>query len=197
MLDFEAQREELDTLRTEIATGIDRFRDLGEKEWDENVSILQKKFSDLQRQFGEFSDSISSYDEHDQDEARKFYAKMNTDFQSLESRFNQIKKEGFVKRSTVAEHFIDKEQPSSIPAPKSSAYDNSTSNVLEVEEMPRGQHIPDIEKPLNDLETDVETNETGEQAIKSLCLKYRKYMLIGGGICILIALICLVAYFVD
>lgn len=196
MQDFQSLKEELENLKTEILSGIDKLRDSDEQEWNNLVTTLQSQFAELQNTFVEFNNAIPEFDQNDQDDARKYYAKMNLDIQALESRFNQIKKDGFQKKSTIAENFVDKEIPSNIPAPEQPTV-QEPYNALEIEDVPAGQQIPDIEKPLNALEADVETNETGDTSIMGFCKRNTKYLLIAGCICIGIGIVCLIIVFIK
>ena len=205
-MDFQTQSEGLDHIKNEISERIDKLGTINsESEWGLEIQALSDKFSELQLSFGEFNDSIPELDQQDQDDARKYYAKMNSDMQTLEANFNIIKKTGFVSKTpSLAEQFKDKDVDQEMPEqlrhiepddvetanlPNNSLVDES--NLTPVEALPT-----DINSPLNPLEADIETSEDG-RTLTASCSKTTKIIIAVSSIFIILAIISFIYFISD
>ena len=200
-MDFETQTEELDILKDEITKRIEKLKDINvEADWGVEIQALQDKFSELQMSFGNFNDSIPEFEAQDQEDARKYYAKMNNDLQTLESTFNDIKKAGFIRKGpSLAEQFKDQED--NIPEPLKHVNEDiekkpdlpNNSLVDDVVLSPVDAIPADINSPLNPLEADIETQEDGTPANHS-CSRTKKIVIAASVICIILSLICFIIF---
>ena len=199
MIDFKTQSDDVEQIKNEITTKMDELKNVeNESDWNSAISDLQSKFSDMQNSFATFNDSIIEFDEQDQDDARKFYSKMNNEIQTLETKFNEIKKQGFQPRKpSLAEQFKDEKEhelPPELANIRPEDQKEYPSNALQMDEM-KPIIIPftsDITAPLNPLEAGIETQE---EDIRSLNCSTKKKILLGvSAACVVVAAICLIVY---
>ena len=199
MIDFKTQSDDVEQIKNEITTKMEELKSVEtESDWNSAISTLQTKFSDMQNSFATFNDSIIEFDEQDQDDARKFYSKMNNEIQTLETKFNELKKQGFQpKKPSLAEQFKDEKEPEMPPELANIRPEDQKvypSNALQMDEV-KPVNVPfstDITAPLNPLEAGIETQE---EDIRSLNCSLKKKVLLGLSVaCVVIAAICLIIY---
>ena len=203
MLDFKTQSEDVEQIKNEVNAKMDELKQVDtQSEWDSTVSVLQTKLTDMQNAFANFNDSIMEFDEQDKDDARKFYSRMNSEIQALETKFNELKKQGFQpKKPSLAEQFKDEEQPQMPPELaniKPEDQQEYPSNALQVDDV-KPEHIQpfnsDITSPLNPLEAGIETQE--EDINLRQCTTKKKILLGIAAACVVIAAICLIVYLAN
>ena len=171
LLDFETQKEELESTREHISKACDELNEYAVEEWNNRLTIIQRDFMDFQNSFSDFNEQIPDLDVSVQSDAQKLYTKMNKEIHNLEVRINSLKKVGS-------------------PAIKENENTQDTSATQ--------QHslssANDLSHNLNDLEAGKETNEADQAITESSCVAIKKTLMIASVVFIILGIICLIIF---
>lgn len=166
--DFDASREELDNLRSQVSTKINELEQSNAERWNDIANSIKSLFSEIQMNTEDFMNNIENLEQLEQEEARKYYQTLNADVQKLETRFNEIQSNGPTNVNT--ENDTQKETPQDV----------IPYQMPQDPEPPKPQLAQEnsLTEPLNPLEAGIETNDIDEENLGFFHNK-KKVILIG------------------
>ena len=169
LIDFDTQKEELESMRNQIVKRCDELNEYAGENWNHQLEEIQKDFVAFQNSFNDFNEQIPDLDASVQGDAQKLYVKMNNDIHNLETRINNLKKVGG-------------------PAVKESenSYEDHQKSPL--------SSSADFHQDLNDLEAGKETNEVEQKIDFASCNSIKKTLLVSSVIFIILGIICLIIF---